>query len=239
MPSLSWGITSRAGKHIVSKLKIDMGLTSELDIERQMVHKTEAILERLQLCSIPALMVHNPNILEKYGISITKVMKKMQNNGLIRRGGISLEADSVVQYEVIADQIRDDIYEFVQIPMNVFDHRFVECGAVRDFNHNGKIIVVRSVYLQGLFFMNQQTIPEKLRKDAGPFLGKLGELAESEQLSIAQLAISYIRDMEGVHCLVVGAESKGQIDENLSLIKGPEIVFNLLTLIRCCMIMQI
>lgn len=208
---------------IVSKLKIDMDLTSELEIESQMVHKTEAILERLQLSSLPALMVHNPDMLDKYRGSITKVMKKLQNKGLIRRGGISLGTVPVVQYDAISDLIRDDIYEVVQIPMNLFDRRLVECGAVQQFNQGGKIIVVRSVYLQGLFFMNQQTIPEKFRQDAGRLLEKLRELADSEQISIAQLAISYIRDMEGVHCLVIGAESKGQIDDNLSLMKGPRI----------------
>lgn len=206
---------------IVSKLKIDMDLTSESEIERQMVQKTETILTRLQLSTVPALMIHNPDMLDKYGESITNVLKKMRSDGLIQRGGISFGGDPVAQYDAVAARIKDDIYEVVQIPMNLFDRRLIQCGAISEFNQNGKIVVVRSVFLQGLFFMNQHSIPEKLREDAGQLLEKLELLAESAQLSIAQLAISYIRDMEGVHCLVIGAENKGQIDENLKLMNGP------------------
>jgi aryl-alcohol dehydrogenase-like predicted oxidoreductase len=208
---------------IVSKLKIDMDLTSELEIERKIYAKTEAILTRLQLNTIPALMVHNPDMVEKYGDSITIVLRKMRNEGLIRRGGISFGAEPVAQYDAISGRTKDDIYEVVQIPMNLFDRRLLHCGALQDFSECGKIVVVRSVFLQGLFFMNEEALTGHLRADAGGLIKQLGAFAESERLSIAQLAISYIRDMAGIHCLVIGAENERQIDDIVEWMNGPEL----------------
>lgn len=206
---------------LVSKLKIDMDLTSELEIERQIYSKTEAILSRLQVSAVPALLVHNPNMVKKYGSSITTALRKMRTEGLIQRGGISFDTDPASEYDAVSEQTKDDVYEVVQIPMNLFDRRLLRRGALQDFSAGGKIVVVRSVFLQGLFFMNKETLPEKLRADAGDLLAQLAAFAESEGLSIAQLAVSYIRDMEGIHCLVIGAENEGQIEGNVKLLNGP------------------
>lgn len=206
---------------IVSKLKIGMDLTSDLEVERQMYAKAEAILSRLQLDSIPALMIHDPSIVEKYGKPVTAVLRKMRDEGLISKGGISFGGDPATQYEAVSDQMADDIYEVVQVPMNLFDRRIVQCGGLQRFADSGKIVVVRSVFLQGLFFMSEETLPMKLRADAGPLLRKLEAFAEAEGLSAAQLAVSYIRDMAGVHCLVIGAENERQIADNVGLMNGP------------------
>jgi len=207
---------------IVSKLKIDLQLTSPLEIERQMVEKTESILSRLQLCSLPALLIHDPAMLHAYGDIVIQAMDRMKRNGLIQRGGISLGADDPVgQYNDFVRHFREEIIELVQLPLNLFDLRLLRCGALSDFNKEHKIIVVRSVFLQGLFFLNKQTLPELLRPYAAPLLEKLTEISFSEGIAIEQLAISYIRDLEGVDCLVIGAENQGQIAANLALLNGP------------------
>ena len=59
--------------------------------------------------------------------------------------------------------------------------------------------------------------------DARDILIQLTDLADKEGLSIQQLALSYIRDLEGVTSLVIGAESSDQVEENIRLMKGPSI----------------
>jgi len=206
---------------IASKLKIDMNLTTEREVERQIYAKTEAILSRLQLTTIPALLVHDPDMVEKYRHSITRVMRKLRSEGLIDRGGISYGTDPVRQYEAVSGLASDEIYEVVQIPLNLFDRRLSQCGAMQSFGADGKIVVVRSVFLQGLFFRKEEGLPEKLRAEAGRLLSQLRTFAAAANLSVAQLAVSYIRDMPGVHCLIIGAESERQIDDNVSLMNGP------------------
>jgi len=60
-------------------------------------------------------------------------------------------------------------------------------------------------------------------KDAEGILRKLSTLADREGMSIAQLALSFIRDMKEVTSLVIGAEAPEQVKENIKLMEGPAI----------------
>jgi aryl-alcohol dehydrogenase-like predicted oxidoreductase len=206
---------------IVSKIKVDLDLSSESELEAQMTERTEAILNRLQLQTLPALMIHDPAMLLRYGDAITRIMKSLQLNGLIQRGGLSLGASPDEQYGYCSDYLKHDIYEFVQVPANLFDRRIIKCGAMEAFNRNGKVVVARSVFLQGLFFHTDGTLPGSLREAAGDRLERLRKIAFEEGISVSQLAVSYVRDLVGIHCLVIGAETQEQIEANLALLNGP------------------
>lgn len=84
------------------------------------------------------------------------------------------------------------------------------------------IVFVRSVFLQGLFFLDPVNLPPKVQIAREPLL-LLRKLAEKEGMSIAQLAIAYIRDIDGVCSLVLGVETSEQIAENIRLINTPAI----------------
>lgn len=205
---------------IVSKLKADPGLDAA-GLERQMVERTETILERLRLRALPALMIHDPTVLAAYGERVADVLKRMQRDGLIERAGVSLGADSDAQFARCGRLLRDDIYETVQLPLNMWDRRAVACGALRQFREDGKIVVARSVFLQGLFFRSADGLPEPLATMARQALAKLNEIAQAEGLSVAEMAMSYVRDIEGIRCLVIGAEAPAQIDDNVRLVASP------------------
>ena len=118
--------------------------------------------------------------------------------------------------------LKDDLYEAVQIPMNMFDQRMVSTGMLDKLKDANIIVFVRSVFLQGLFFLDPMNLPVKLKMAKEPLL-LLHKLAERENMGIAQMAISYIRDMEGVSSLVLGVETPEQIIENVKLINTPSI----------------
>jgi aryl-alcohol dehydrogenase-like predicted oxidoreductase len=205
---------------IVSKLKTDPNL-DEAALEKQMNERTETILERLKLRTLPALMIHDPAVLEAYGERVSQVLNRLRRSGLIARAGVSLGANSDEQFARCGRLLHDEIYETVQLPLNLWDRRAVECGALRQFREDGKIVIARSVFLQGLFFRTADGLPEPLGTIAREALAKLGEIAEAEGMSVAELAMGYVRDTEGVHCLVIGAERPEQIDDNVNLLSGP------------------
>ncbi|MCU6793835.1 aldo/keto reductase [Paenibacillus sp. WQ 127069] len=206
---------------IASKLKVDLHHTSELELERQMVQTTERIICRLKVDSLSALMIHDPVMLQVYGDKVNRILHKLQKEGFIQRAGISFGADPVEQYAYSAGLVQDDIFDMVQLPLNLFDRRMVHCGALDDFTSRGKWIVVRSVFLQGLFFLEKDALPEAIQADGSILLETLHRLALEEGISVAELAMSYVRDLENVHCLVIGAETPEQIQHNLELLNRP------------------
>jgi len=92
---------------------------------------------------------------------------------------------------------------------------------VLDRLHGANITVfIRSVFLQGLFFTDPSALKPRLRDAEGPLRSLIG-LAQGEGVSIAQLAVSYVRDAAGPCSLVIGAETERQVNDNIRLIDGP------------------
>jgi aryl-alcohol dehydrogenase-like predicted oxidoreductase len=60
----------------------------------------------------------------------------------------------------------------------------------------------------------------------------LHDLAERAEMSIAQLAFSYIRDMEGITSIVFGAVDNGQIKQNIDFLQGRAISADIQELIE-------
>jgi aryl-alcohol dehydrogenase-like predicted oxidoreductase len=120
------------------------------------------------------------------------------------------------------DIINEDIYEALQIPLNVLDHRLIRSGAIREFAAAGKILFARSVFLQGLLMMDENKIAEKV-PEALAHVRTIRSLAEEEGVSLAELAISFVRDMPEIASLVIGAETVEQLNDNVKLMSCPQI----------------
>jgi len=145
------------------------------------------------------------------------VARELREEGLIRTAGISIDDPSE-----LADLANLRPFEVFQAPVNIFDQRLIGSGAIRRLKEAGKAVVARSVFLQGLFFLGEDRLKGNLHP-AGGYLRELRALAEEEGMSVAQLAFSYIRDLEGVSSIVFGAENAGQVRQNVALLEGPAI----------------
>ncbi|THF77313.1 aldo/keto reductase [Cohnella fermenti] len=201
------------------KLPADPAM-SEREIEAYMYDSVRASLERLRLPRLSVLQLHDPDVLGRCGSAVTRTMRRLRAEGLIAAGGVSLTGHTAEQYLALADQIRDDVYTVVQVPFNVFDHRLLRVGAIERMREEGKAIVARSVFLQGLFALEPASLPGGLRQ-AEPSLRSLRRLAEEEGVSTLQLAFSFVRDYPGIDSLIVGMERPEQLDANIRLLSGP------------------
>ncbi|MCU6712625.1 aldo/keto reductase [Paenibacillus sp. J5C_2022] len=217
---------------VMTKVKLprQLGMT-EKEVAAHMYASLEGSLSRLQLRKLPVLKLHDPDILVTHGETVTRTLRSMRSEGLIAAGGISLTDRTDEQYRRIAAFLEDDIYAFVQAPLNLLDHRLQASGAMQRMQATGKTIVARSVYLQGLLLMNPERLPNNLQ-EAAPALHSLRLLAEQEGISVAQLAFSYVRDMDGVASLIIGIEKQAQLEENLRLLQGPALSERCLHAIR-------
>ena len=63
-------------------------------------------------------------------------------------------------------------------------------------------------------------MPDKI-KSAAPFLKELHQLAMDNNISMAQLALTYMRGADGISSLVLGCETSEQLSESLSLFNAP------------------
>ncbi len=197
-------------------------------IEKELTENVEASLERLGVRSVEYLLLHQASDMVRYGDIVPKTLKRLVQKGYFTTPGVS-----VYYANEIECMLQNATYCAVQLPMGILDQRLVHGGYLERLKQHGVDVFVRSVFQQGLCFMEPDAMEEDLRRCAGEPLQKLSEFAKRAQMSVAQFAVSFIRDLPGVTSLVLGADNPAQIKENVALLDGPEIPDDLMKQTLC------
>ena len=79
-------------------------------------------------------------------------------------------------------------FDLIQVPFNIFDKKFLPY--MKELHEKGVEIHVRSTFLQGLFFMDRNVLPEKLQP-LRKYLLQLDEFSSKSGLSISEIALNY------------------------------------------------
>ncbi|NLU94397.1 aldo/keto reductase [Chitinophaga sp. Ak27] len=140
--------------------------------------------------------------------------------GLKERGWVKKIGVSVYSNEQIAAAITDRQCDIIQIPFNLLDNFTQKGYLLEKAKELGKEIHVRSVYLQGLFFMESSLIPAYLRP-LEPYLSKIKALAEEAAVNLESLALQYIAENEHIDKMLIGVDSVEQLTENISALSAP------------------
>lgn len=203
---------------ITTKLDMIPGTEdSDKDIERKIRDCVENSIQKLRLQRLPLLLLHEPSDMSSHGRILLATLKAMKAEGLVEKIGVS-----IYTVEDAERMLAEDLYEVTQVPMNIFDQRLGKKGILKRFHERDMIVFVRSVFLQGLFFIQPENLIPKLKAFETP-LRQLADLADTEGLSISQLALTYIRDLESVTSLVIGAETPEQVMDNVRLFEAPRL----------------
>lgn len=203
-----------------TKLMLETG-ASPAELEKQMQEQVERSLAELQVDRVDIMLLHTPLVLLEHGEAVTRLFAKLRGSGVIRRAGISLQPFSG-QLEALWPVVRHEVYEVVQLPLNVMDGRLIRGGGLRRLREAGKFVFARSIFLQGLLLMPEADVQIRM-EPAARWLREIRTIADDEGMSVAQLALSYVRDLEEVDSLVIGVDTAPQLAANLALMDGPRI----------------
>ena len=173
-------------------------LPENCDPEEFVTNSVTTSLKRLRLPELPLVLFHN-----EFDWAYREALETLVRKGLIRHAGVSLDSAACAE-------TADDA-PYVQIPCNLFDHRFDE--KIR--NHKSGHIFIRSVYLQGMAVMPKEKIPF-------PEVRSYREKLESFGVPMAELCMRYLLSFPGNTSVLTGVDTPGQLLENCRLAeKGP------------------
>lgn len=111
----------------------------------------------------------------------------------------------------IDDLIAIDRPDLIQLPFSIFDRRAQSSGLLDRATDAGIVVFARSVYLQGLLFMDPATLPPYFR-DAKPVLERLRHLAAETDCDLETIGILGALKTPGISSVVVGLVSPDQVD---------------------------
>ena len=214
---------------VVTKFKLGINSNYSTTLVREEIYQSvESSLRRLNLKKIPVYLFHKDPRQEMQNLiqPLSIVLGELKDKGLIDIGGISAYGPEDVDF--VLDH---DIFEAVQIPLNIFDQRLVNNGRLAQLGTKNKIVFARSIFLQGLFFMSTAELPKTLHS-AKPYLDRLRQIANESSLTVPQLCFSFVKELSPVTSIVFGAVSPEQVRENVAWSEAPVLHPNIVTSIR-------
>lgn len=138
-------------------------------------------------------------------------LKKEKENGRVKKIGFSLYYPEQIE-KLWKNNIKFDI---LQVPYNIFDRRFEPY--FEKLKSQNVEIHVRSIFLQGLFFMNVEKLSTHL-DSAKNKIKKIQQISTDNQLPLAGLLLYFVLQNPYVHKAIIGLSSFEDLKENLNVL---------------------
>lgn len=164
-------------------------------------------LKRLRMNTVEGCYLHRFSDFTRS--NLFSGLKQAKEQGFLKKFGVSIY--STEELETVKNHPEVDI---IQIPFNIFDQDEKKIKILSDARKNGKVIYARSVFLQGLFFMPPERLPEKLKELSKP-LNRLQQLVLDYKMDLNALCLKYVLDMECIDKIIIGVENEKQLLENV------------------------
>lgn len=201
---------------IITKVPILKG-DSPKELEKFVTDSVEQSLERLGINKLEAVLLHGAKDPIIHGKACADAMKLLLDHGYTDKVGVS-----VYTAEDVEGMLPYDIFSVTQVPMSIFDQQLIAGGSIAKLQQRDYTVFVRSVFLQGLFFLDPEKVDDPiLVEHAVPKIRLLNSIAKELGMSVAQLAIAFMRDCAGVTSLVLGADTPEQVKNNVAYFDAP------------------
>ena len=139
-------------------------------------------------------------------------LEELKKRSLVDKIGFSLYYPHQLEY-LLKNEVPLDM---VQVPYNILDQRFAPYfGAMKD---KGIEIHVRSVFLQGLFFMDNEKIFKLFGREVRE-INQVQALALEQNLNMNELLLSFGLSNSFIDKVVIGVLSKENMIENSRVTK--------------------
>ena len=197
--------------YIVTKFGHPLDTSSSENLKKDIINHANASIKKLNVEKIDILMAHSTDEYLKNPREFTDALFTLKDHGKIIQTGIS--AYSRHDYKMLAKTG----FDAVQIPINVFDWEKIEDGGIDTLAQSGMTIYARSVFLQGLVFMQPESLDDGMNFCKKP-LQRYLDICKEFNTSPAVLALSFVLSLPGITSVVLGCQRIEQVENNCELI---------------------
>ena len=204
-----------------NEFKIATKLSSfdnSMDIQDFFNNQLLSSLELLSKDKIDYYLIHNFNdLFENHDL-----LNLLKNNDKILNIGVSLYEPS--ELEFILQNFSKDI-DFVQIPFNILDSRWINDDLLSRTKEENIKIFVRSIFVQGLIFMDDEHEMNKIHPVLKEYIDFIRKLSFEKNVPINRLAMDYVKSYSEIDGILIGCDTIGQLKENIYQFNS-DIIFN-------------
>lgn len=172
-------------------------------------------LTRLKVYQLYGYLLHHFEVY-KNNPKVWEDFVALKESGKVQKIGFSLYSPEELGF--ILD--KKSPFDLIQVPFNIFDKKFLPL--MKELHEKGVEIHVRSTFLQGLFFKDRTTLPEKL-KPMKKYLLQLDDYSKTTGLSISEIALNYNLQNPYIDGVLIGVDNVEQLKMNLASVKDTPI----------------
>lgn len=176
----------------------------------------------LQQDQLGTVLLHRTDLLFRWGGAVWRHLIERVSSGDIRTLGVSVQSPEELLLVLDTAQV-----QHIQLPFNLLDWRWnsVLPRLEDERRRRGITVHARSALLQGLILTDDQALWSRSGiLDGAPIWTWLQEQSDARsRVSIADLALAYVRSQEWCDGVVVGMETADQLRDNIRLFSTPSL----------------
>lgn len=177
--------------------------------------RLKSSLNRLRVVKLYGYLLHHFEVY-KNNPEVWDEFIALKESGKVQKAGFSLYAPEELEFILK----NGSPFDIIQVPFNIFDKKFLPY--MKELHEKGVEIHVRSTFLQGLFFMDRNALPEKLLP-MKKYLLELDDFSKKSGLSISEIALNYNLQNPYIDGVLIGVDNVEQLQMNLNSIKDTPI----------------
>ncbi|MAU58226.1 MAG: hypothetical protein CMC33_01020 [Flavobacteriaceae bacterium] len=204
----SYKIIGQYHKKFPSKIFKIFDKSSGLEI-KDFEDKIEKKLKFLKINSFDGYMFHSTKIFQR-NIHIHKDIYELKKRGLIKKIGISVYTNDEINF-LINEGFQ---FDFIQMPFNVLDNENIRKKVIKKMINNNIDIHVRSIFLQGIFYLNYNDFPKKL-EPLKKYISSIKEICNTTKYNIDDILLTYPKTKKYIKKIIFGIDNINQLEKNL------------------------
>ena len=190
-------------RRVITKVKLPK--KKPKDLKKWFEKKLNKSLKKLKVKSLHGLLIHDTTDISGKNKEFLNILLDCQKKKLISKLGISV-------YEV--DEIKRILKfwkpEIIQMPINIFDHRFLNNNFLYKLKKLNIELHARSCFLQGVLLKKKIKIGNLKSKKV---FSSFSNWCQKKQLSKLEACIHFIKKIREIDYLIVGFDNSSHLKE--------------------------
>jgi len=183
--------------------------SSNFDYSIDLVERIQVHCSNFNVNYLEGYMFHSYNDFKMNINNNPNVLDNIKNSGLVKKIGVSAYSNNEIE-----DLLNFKNINLIQLPFNLFDNEYQRKEILKKAKKKKIEIHTRSVFLQGLFFKDINTLTNCLL----PLKNNLSELSlilKNNNISIESLALNYPLNKTYIDKVLIGVDSLEQLKNNI------------------------
>ena len=190
------------------------------DLKKKIFNEILESKKKLKVTKIYGLLIHDINFFRKNNSKqITKILAEIKKKGIVKKIGFSVYDPRDIDF--ILKFIKPDL---VQLPLSLFDRRFVLTKKIKKLHSMGIKVHVRSIFMRGVLLADYQKIPKELNNFKS-YLAKLNKWCNQNKTTKLQATVNYIKTIKNIDAVVIGVDNTDQLSKIILAFKNSSTKF--------------